>query len=136
MVQLVGTLVFQRYLLCKAGARLVAKQVFSVSYKTFHAVGWAVGLRDQTAQIDAAFASAHLLAAIEIAGADLVHERANFRSGWMSPLSAALIASRYFVRASPSLVTEAAARGILSLSLGPMRPYRVWPRDPPACGET
>ena len=33
----------------------------------------------------------------------IVHERANFRSGWMSPLSAALIASRYFARASPSL---------------------------------
>lgn len=34
----------------------------------------------------------------------IVHERANFRSGWMSPLSAALIASRYFARASPSLI--------------------------------
>jgi len=51
MIQLVGTLVFQYFLPCQAGAQLVAKQVFSVSYKTFHDVGWAVGLRDQTAQI-------------------------------------------------------------------------------------
>jgi hypothetical protein len=31
------------------------------------------------------------------------HDRAKLRSGWMSPSSAALIASRYVVRASPSL---------------------------------
>jgi hypothetical protein len=31
------------------------------------------------------------------------HDRAKLRSGWMSASSATLIASRYFVRASPSL---------------------------------
>src|ERR1700730_5206144 len=54
------------------------------------------------------------------------HERANFRSGWMSPLSAALIASRYFVRASPSLTRLAepqvnAARPSLIKSMSAIR---------------
>jgi len=35
-------------------------------------------------------------------GAATDHNRANFRSGWTSPLSAALAASRYLLRASPS----------------------------------
>jgi hypothetical protein len=35
-------------------------------------------------------------------GAHADHDRAKARSGWMSPLSAAFIASRYLVRASPS----------------------------------
>lgn len=31
------------------------------------------------------------------------HDRANLRSGWISPVSAVLIAFRYLLRASPSL---------------------------------
>jgi hypothetical protein len=63
------------------------------------------------------------------------HERANVRRGWMSPLSAALMASKYLVRGSPSLtrlaephvnagrpsfiaITSAIRRACLPLPLG------------------